>query len=151
MENQQTENNTGLQITEQTIRNLNITRKWAKFIAIVNFVFLGLLALVAIFLIIAGAGLGMSLNMPSFPFSIVGIVYLVIIAIAFIPNLYLFKFATNMGRAINLREQMSSEQSFRYLMAYFRFIGILLLISVCIYVLMIIIYLIAGLGAAFLG
>lgn len=150
METQPT-NQTGLQISENALRNLSTTSKWAKFISIVNFVILGLFALAAIFFIVGGAGLGLSLNLPTFPFSLIGILYLVIIAVAFIPNLYLFKFTTNMSRAINLREQMSVDNAFRHLMAYYRFIGIVLLIVIILYVLMLIVALVTGLGAAFLG
>lgn len=126
------------QVSESIIKNLNITRKWGKFLAIVNFVILVFLALLGIFFIVGGASLGLSMNVPTIPFTIIGFIYLIIAIISFIPMLYLYRFTSNMEKAINLTDEESFDTSFRYLKAYFRFLGILTLISLTFLVLSII-------------
>lgn len=133
-------------LSENAIGYLRTTSKWAKFLAILNFIFLGLLFLAALFMIIVGLFIENKTGGP-FPLIFMGLLYLIIIGISIVPALYLFKFAINAEKMVALRDNLKTEIAFRYLMSYYRFMGILTIIILGIYLIAIIIGLIIGISS----
>jgi hypothetical protein len=127
-----------LQVDHQSSSYLADTARWAKFIAIVGFIFCGLLVIIAIFAgsFIAGSfsrfGGGMGSDGVAAYGSGIGaiftILYILAAIVCFFPNLYLFNFANKMKVALRNNDQEQLTQSFRHLKACYRFIGILLII-----------------------
>jgi len=134
-----------LQIDQPVTTYLGETAKWAKFLAIVGFVFCGIIALVAIF-----AGSAMSAAFGSAGIDggasgvIVTVVYLIVAVIAFFPYLFLFHFANKMQRALRQNDQFSLTESFKNLKSCYKFVGILTIISLSFWVIMIAIALITA-------
>jgi hypothetical protein len=95
-----------IEIDQETLKHLNTTRKWAMFLAIVGFIFLGLIVIVGL---IAGTfltafstgekGLGI-------PESLMFIPVLLISAIYFFPVLFLFRFSKHTHHAIQTPESL---------------------------------------------
>jgi len=148
------EQNTGsnlfeLQVDHLATAYLGETARWAKFLAIVGFVFCGLLALVALF-----AGTIFSTAMSAFGgggVSFMGgaaltIIYLLLALLYFFPCLYLFKFASKMQVALRNNDQQQLGESFRNLKSCYRYLGILMIIILGFYALAIVV---GGLSAAF--
>jgi uncharacterized protein DUF5362 len=127
-----------LQVDHQSSAHLADTARWAKFIAIVGFIFCGLLAIVAIFAgsFIAGSfgrfGGGVGSDGVAAYGSGLGalftIIYIIAAIVCFFPNLFLFNFASKMKVALRNNDQEQLNNSFRNLKACYRFIGILLII-----------------------
>jgi hypothetical protein len=136
---QQNQNIFELQFDQQSISYLSETAKWAKFLAIIGFIFCGLLLIVSLF-----AGSIMSAMMSSmgsagmFGGGMLTAIYLILTAVYFFPCLYLFRFASQMQTAIQSNEQLKIQSSFRNLKSCFKFMGILFIVIIAIYVLMII-------------
>ena len=138
------ENASGLQITEQAKSFILETAKWAKFLAIVGFVFIGLMVLGALFMLIAGASLpGMGGAGAG-----VGILYLLMALLYFFPTYYLLIFANKIKVGISQSIQNDVDTGFENLKSMFKFMGILMIVVLGIYALFIVIALIAGLSAA---
>jgi hypothetical protein len=137
-----------LQIDPQTNGFLAETAKWAKFLAIVGFVFCGLMALGALF---AGSVIATSFSqfggagaMAAMGSTFVTIFYLGLALLCFFPCLYLFKFATKMKVALRSNDQETINNSFGNLKSYFKFVGILTIIILSFYAIILLIVLAAG-------
>jgi hypothetical protein len=135
-----------LQIDTGNTPYLNEAAKWAKFLAIVGFVFCGLIAVAAFFagtLLSTYFGQFEATDTSNSVSSITGIfltVYYLIVAILyFIPSLYLFNFASKMQAALRNNDQMTLNTSFRNLKACFKFWGILFIILLCFMVIVVIV------------
>jgi len=123
---------------------LQETAKWTKFISIVGFIFVGIMVLGSLFM--GFAGLGASAGMP-FPPILFSLVYLVFALIALIPLLYLYRFSSNMQAALNINDQLALTESFKNLKSFFKFYGIYLAVILCLYGLMLMVGVIAGVGS----
>lgn len=138
------ENSAGLKITDQAKSFILETAKWAKFLAIVGFVFIGLMVLGAFFMLIAGASLpGMGGAGAG-----VGVMYLLMALLYFFPTYYLFIFANKIKVGLTQSSQNDVDAGFENLKSTFKFMGILMIIVLGIYALFIVIALIAALSSA---
>jgi hypothetical protein len=114
--------------------NLNSAAKWGKFLAIVGFVFCGLMLI---------GGLVMQTLMPSLgvygygsPFlKYIGTVYLILGIILFFPCLYLLKFSNKMLEAIRTSNQESLDNAFVNLKSMFKFYGVVTIVILGFYAL----------------
>ncbi|MCG6185912.1 hypothetical protein [Maribellus maritimus] len=139
-----------LKITEEVSTYMNEAGKWGKFLAILGFVFMGLLVaggfvMSIVFALIPTEGFG---GLP-FPTFLIGVFYLIIGAIYFLPILYLYRFSTGIKMALSLKNQHQFVKAFYNLKALYRFIGIFMIVIFAIYLLMIVIMIFAGLFAGF--
>ena len=121
--------------------------RWAKFIAIVGFVTLGLMVIAAFSI---GSIMSMTMAQLSdeipmgFPPMLFTGIYLIAAIISFFPIYYLYKFASNMQLALKRDDHMALTESFRNLKAHYKFYGILIAIFLGFYALLIVI----GIGSA---
>lgn len=109
------------------------TARWGKFLAILSFVGMGLLILVGLLFLVVlnmtgetnvttlGTGIGMS------------VVYFIIAAIYFYPVWALYKFSVLSKQAIHSSNQQQFNESLRYLRNIFKFLGIIMIISLVIW------------------
>ena len=127
------------------------TGKWARVLAILGFIVVGIMVLGSFSMGSILRLYGVSENNPMTGAMSVGITlfYLMLAAVYFIPILYLFRFSDYAGSAIRLKDEDSLRNAFRYLNAHYRFVGIMALVLIGFYVLMIIAVIIFG--AAFGG
>lgn len=137
-----------LSIDPVTKAHLSETARWARFLAIVGFIFLGLMLVFGIFLstymstifgrndMYGGAGLGASFGVG------MAIMYIIISALWFFPLLFLLRFANRMRTALNGNDQQALNISLQNLKVFFRFIGIMTIIVLALYALIIILSLV---------
>ena len=124
-----------LQIDHQASSFLRETAKWSKFLAIIGFIFIGLVLLVLLFSggVISSA---MATNYGSAMSGMVGtVVFGSMVLIYFFPCLYLYKFATKMQVALRNNDQETQNTSFQNLKSCFKFMGILMIVILSIYAL----------------
>jgi hypothetical protein len=142
-----------LQITAQAQSFLKEAAKWATFIAIMGFIGVGLMVLFSVFFMVSGEALtrmqGMGNTQVSpFPAVIVGIVYLIFSVLYFFPILYLFKFASSLKEALNSNRTDKLTDAFESLKSHYKFIGILIIISIALFVLFFIFGIVAAIAGA---
>ena len=112
------------------------TAQWGKFLAIVGYVFLGVAALIAFVMM-----LGLSaLNIPGqkFPMTILGMIYLLLTGLNFIPVTYLYRYSTEAGKAVENNDEAAYTLAFANLKSLFKFIGIFTIIGLVFYALVIV-------------
>jgi len=133
-----------LVINESTRGYLTEIRKWANFLSIVGFVFVGLMALMSIFLgvlfsIIPKPEMGFPL-----PTALFAVFYFLLTALYFFPVYYLYQFSVKLKHALLGKATDMLESSFRFLKSHYKFIGILTIIFLALYPIMIIVMIIIG-------
>jgi hypothetical protein len=138
-----------LQVDHESSNYLKDAARWAKFLAIVGFIFCGLMVLGAIFAGSVLANMYSSMGMGQAAGAIGGLVsvgYILGALLCFFPCLYTYNFARKMQVALRNNDQVQLNQSFRNLKAYYRFTGILMVIVLCLWALF---FLFAIIGSAF--
>jgi hypothetical protein len=126
---------------------LQQTTTWAKFLAIFGFVMCGLIVIAAFFMgSIISSYMSMGVGDDSLPSmgmfgGFITVFYLALAVLLFFPNLYLLNFANKMQVALGSDDQPTLTQSFKFLRAYYRYIGIMLIVLICFYFLVFLIML----------
>ena len=126
----------GLQITGVAVQYLETSAKWARFLAIVGFVMIG-------FMVLGAIGMGAMMSNPmmeEMPFPIGGIMFLYVAmaALYFFPTLYLYRFATQALKAVKTENSMDLTESLLNMRNCYRFVGIMTVIVIGLYVLLLI-------------
>jgi hypothetical protein len=126
---------TGLVISEKSKTVLAEAVKWSRFMAIMGFIGLGLMLIGALVVI----------SMPSKGFgnsqfgSSLGLMYLVMAVIYFFPLYYLYNFSDKMRKGLRETSQLSLDEAFVFLKKHYKYIAILTIVIMSIYILAIII------------
>lgn len=129
--------NRELVLENETILCLLETSRWANVLSIMGFIGLGLLL---IFGLLVGTVMN-NINTPvfsSFSSGLVSAFYLLLAGIYFMPVLYLFRFASRMKFAIREMNQEALNDAFKNMKSLFRFLGMMTIAIVCVYVLILI-------------
>jgi magnesium-transporting ATPase (P-type) len=136
-----------IEIEQETLNHLNTTRKWAMFLAIIGFIFLGLIIIIGL---IAGTfltafssgekGLGIPESFMFIPILLIALVY-------FFPVLFLFRFSKHSSHAIQHLDKLELNKAIKYLKYYFVYTGVLIIIIFSLYIVVLVV---AGSSMAFL-
>ncbi len=139
-----------LEITDEVTTQLDGAGKWGKFLAILGFVFLGLLVMAGVVMSFVFAIIPKNNFTPMpFPSFLFGLIYLVMGIIYFFPVLFLFRFSTGINNALLFKNQDQLVNAFKNLKALYRFIGIFMIVGLVLYLLAFIIMIFAGVFAGF--
>lgn len=115
---------------------LNSAGGWAKFMAIVGFVGSGITAIVGIIMFISlsrvSSRYGSGMINPA-----VSLLYLIIAGLYFLPCLYLFNFGAKIQQTCRQEDGYTTSQAFNNLRLCFRFMGIMTIVIISIYLLMV--------------
>lgn len=121
-----------LELTPFIKSELKSLALWAKFLAILGFVGVGIMFFGGLALIFAGS---MFSHLTKMPIGVLAGIYLVMAVIYFFPMWFLYKFAINMGRAVGRNEQLAFTTSVSSLKAHYKFVGIMAIVMLSIYLL----------------
>ena len=115
--------------------------RWARFLAIVGFIMCGLIVLLGVFAgsIFSsfsgrlGSDFGGASEMGGGLRAMLSVIYILGALLYFFPCLFLFRFANLMKAAIATDEQENLNKSFQNLKVMFRYVGILTIIVLTLY------------------
>ncbi|MDG1039851.1 MAG: hypothetical protein P8H13_09600 [Polaribacter sp.] len=146
MEENVMRNSAELKLNESAIGFLKETAKWANFLAIMGFVGIVLMVLIAFFM---GTLFTALPNADELPYAgpIMIITYLIVAFLYFFPILYMYRFATKMKVALNRNNQEVLNDALMNLKSHYKFIGILTIVFLAFYTVILLLGLIAGLAA----
>ncbi|WP_294818545.1 DUF5362 family protein [uncultured Flavobacterium sp.] len=128
-----------LQLTSLAKEYLTETAKWAKFLSIMGFIFLGFMLLGALSMFALGSSIdnfgggGFGTAFGAFA----GVLYLLVALLYFFPVLYLYKFATKARTALYGNNSQELTAALENLKSHYKFVGILTIVILAFYVLMI--------------
>jgi hypothetical protein len=120
-------------VSQNMLDSLNATRPWVKFVAIVGFVMIGLMVLGALLMFAAGAMAPSPGPMGGAFGPIFGVLYLLFAALYFFPCRYMYRYAKAIAN-IPASGQGAMEEALRQQKSWWKFVGILTLILVVLYV-----------------
>ena len=141
-----------LQLSNSAQKFLSESARWARFLAIIGFIFCGFMAVIAFFIPAVIVNLPPYNNMPAgFSSGVaagITILYLLLALLLFFPCLYLYKFSIKMQVSLNTVSQETFDESLKNLKSMFKFYGILTIVMLSVYAL---IFVIAMIVAAMKG
>lgn len=130
---QQANNNT--HINQNVKGYLLESAKWGRFLAIMGYIFVGLMVPIAfVFMLASKYFPGLNTNgslTPGF-----GALYLLLSGLYMIPVTYLHRFSTQVKYGIINKDELNVEESFKNLKSLFKFSGISTIVLIGIYLLM---------------
>ncbi|MDQ6844825.1 MAG: DUF5362 family protein [Bacteroidota bacterium] len=131
-----------LQVSPQGLSHLAESARWGKFLAIMGFIFCGLMVIIAFFIPVVLTQVPpyntMSSSFTSGMRTGMTVVYLVLAFMMFFPCFYLYKFSVKMQSAIRTVNQENFDESLINLKSMFRFYGVFTIIILSVYALIII-------------
>lgn len=142
-------NNPITQLEKLTINSaarsfLRETAKWALFLAIIGFIGIAFLVILAIF---AGTIFSAIPQTQQIPFDVglvMTVVYLVFALLYFFPVYYLMKFSSQMKKALASKNDETLAKALEYLKSHYKFIGVFTIISMSLYIMLTIFSLVSG-------
>lgn len=124
-----------LKINNSIRENLLTTAKWARFLAIIGFVFTGILGLFSLVILISALASGVPLLIG------MGLGYMIISVVMIFPGLYLIRFAASTEKGLGSNKQGEFDYGIQNLKSLFKFVGIYTIVMIGLYIL---IFLMAG-------
>ena len=109
---------------------LNMAR-WTKFLAIFGFVLMGIMVIFMFIGIFAAAGGGMTAGNPQSVYVVIAAI--VVVAAYFYPTYTLLMYSSRIKKAFASHNQDHFEQSINYLKNTFKYIAIMMIISLVLY------------------
>jgi len=155
--------NEGIDLNEEIKDYMLETSKWAKFLSILGFIGIGIFALIGLYTLSGNSYMGNSygydrsedyyryynygrppqtsgINLFSF------LIYIGVCILYFFPIYYLFQFSTKIRNAIDFNSQESLVDGFRYLKSHYKYIGIVTIVILSLYVLIFIFAILAAIS-----
>lgn len=135
---------TGLpQVTAKMVADLASTRPWVLFLSILGFILCGLLVLIGLIMV------GVGVTVPkSGPFGFVGCIYIPMALLYLFPSYFLLKYSGGIRAFLATRSAPQMEQALQSQKSFWKFVGILMLVVICFYILAIVIGVLAGMSGA---
>lgn len=139
MENDNSENNTSQPITLSDFDKYYIhqTAKWTRLLSIMGFVGIGFLILFAIGMTAIG-GLNTGNTAIALPTGMLAGIYFLLAGVYFFPVFYLYKSSINMQEGVLNNNQERLTEGFKFLHFHFKFLGIMTITVISLYILLII-------------
>ena len=138
-------NNPITQLEQLTITNaaknfLKETAKWTKFLAIIGFILIGLMLIIAAFSTTIFNLLGtMQPGMPANLGLTMAVTYLVLAIIYLLPVYYLLQFSMKLKKALSTKNDETLAKAFEMLKSHYKFIGVFTIITLSLYALLIVV------------
>jgi len=130
-------NNNGLVINNQMREDLLTSAKWGKFLAIIGFIGLGFMVLGSLGMFSMGSNMA-----PGMPFSpsLFALIYLLMVVLNFFPIYYLLQFSVRIKDAVTTTNNTSMQEAFSFLARMYKFIGIITIVIISIYIISIFLF-----------
>ncbi|MDB5328446.1 MAG: hypothetical protein JWM57_4015 [Phycisphaerales bacterium] len=136
------------QMTDRAMEMLRQTRPWARLVGVIVIIFaaLGALGGVAILLTsILGFAQGGGGGVAAGGFMVgIGVMYLVIAVLYMMPGIYLWRYASSITQLLHLRREDVLERALEAQKSFWKFIGIVILITFGLWLLMLIVMIVLG-------
>ena len=130
-----------LHLDQQSVNYLKEAARWSRLLAIVGFIYCGLMAVCGLFMgsmmtrIMTSSMGGSDMAMSGVGTAFISFFIIFMALILFFPAYYLFNFSSKVKRALQNNDQAVLTDSLRNLKSFFKFNGILVIIVLAFYAL----------------
>jgi len=132
-----------LKISNSIKENLITAAKWARFLAIIGFVFTGFMGIASLVLLVSAMASGIGLLM------LMAVVYIGLTIVMIFPSLYLIRFAGSTEKGLNSNKQSEFDYGIQNLKSLFKFMGIYTIVLIALYIVYIFVLVGVGLDRVF--
>jgi hypothetical protein len=125
-------------VTQSALDYLSETQKWAKFLSIMGFIGTGFMVVFGLFASTLFSSLG-NREIAAYSQSMglmMSILYILMALLYFFPTLYLYRFANKLKLAIVNRNNEELKEAFKNQKSLYKFMGIMMIVTLCLYILM---------------
>jgi hypothetical protein len=130
--------NQPITVSDNMLGSLKATRPWVMFLAILGFVFMGFMVLASLIMFVGFSAAPVSSKLPPFVGAVLGALYIALAVVAYlIPCLYLLRYGNAITR-IQTAGQPAMEDALRLQKSFWKYVGILMIVVLVVYVLFII-------------
>jgi hypothetical protein len=139
------------QVSAGTVQALRETRPWVLFLAILASIGTGLMLLAGLMAILGGAMAGASAGVGGAPmgiFAIMGLFYLLFAVLYLYPIIKLYKYSGAISRLSRTGAVRDLEDALRQQKGFWKFLGIVTLVVIALYIVAIVLVFVVGVGAA---
>jgi hypothetical protein len=141
----------GQSITPQMIESLRQTKPWVRMFSILGFIGTALMVGLALFIVV-GAGIGgafaRQVGFGAVGGVLFGMLYLLLGLLYIFPSLFLFRYASGIASMLKDDTVRGMENALAAQKSFWRFVGILTTIVLCIYALVLVALVVAAIIAA---
>jgi hypothetical protein len=134
------------QVTPKMVADLASTRPWVLFLSILGFILCGLLVLGGIVLI--GVGVAAPRSGPIAFFGFLGCIYILMALLYLFPSYFLLKYSGGIRAFLATRSAPQMEQALQSQKSFWKFVGILMIVVIGIYILIFVIAAVIGVGGS---
>ncbi|WP_294669952.1 DUF5362 family protein [uncultured Fluviicola sp.] len=117
-----------LKINNSIKENLMTAAKWARFLAIIGFVFTGFMGIASLFVLVTAMASGIGMLM------LMAVVYIGLTLVMIFPALYLIRFAGSTEKGLNSNKQGEFDYGIQNLKSLFKFTGIYTIVVIVLYI-----------------
>ena len=117
---------------------LKETAQWGKFLAIMGYVLMGILVLVALAMMVGMSAFSKATGHGIFSV-LLGMIYILLAGVYFVPITYLYRFSVQIKQAVENNNEEEYTTAFQNLKSLFKFLGIFTIVMLVMYGLMIVI------------
>lgn len=135
-------------VSPVTYQALAGTRPWVKLCSVMGFIGAGFIILAGIVMLITGAVIGSKNSAVGAVPAFMGVFYIVVSIFALFPAIKLWKYGSSIVRLMSSRSTADLDQAMIEQKGYWQFVGILLLIGLCLFAVSVVL---AMFGAASAG
>jgi mannose/fructose/N-acetylgalactosamine-specific phosphotransferase system component IIC len=131
--------NKSIEIDQETLKDLNTTRKWTMFLAVIGYIFLGLFVILGL---LAGTFLSTFKSgetLLGIPETYTLIAVPVSAIVMFFPGVYLFRYSKYMAVAVHNYDKKALNKSLKNLKKYFAYLGILVIVILILYLIAVVV------------
>ncbi|HLN95764.1 MAG TPA: DUF5362 family protein [Flavobacterium sp.] len=140
--------NFDVQLNEAGRSFLRATGKWAMFLSIIGFIFMGFMILGAMAMFTVGSFASGAAPFGGMGGALIGTIYLVVAVLYFFPIYYLFQFSSRIKRAFEENDSVVLNDALGSLKSHYKFIGIFTIVFIALYIVLIFIAVAAGISGA---
>lgn len=124
-----------LRLSQYALENLNEIRKWTRFFAVLGFIGASFMVLGGLLVVLGGSFSGLGIS------SLAGVLYIALAVLYFFPAYYLLNFSNKTKAALEETDEVLLEESMVELRKSTRFVGIMTIVILGLYVLMLVVLL----------
>lgn len=137
-----------LSLSKSAIVFLEETRKWTNFLSILGFIGIGIMVVFGLFAGAIMSTMSNTLGAPvdAFP-GFFGFIYIIMALVYFFPVLYLYRFGAKLKVALKTHDNTMLTLALENLKSHYKFVGIVAVIMLSIYLLTFLIMAFAGVTA----
>lgn len=128
-----------VEVGQETLDNLNITRKWSMFLAILGFISVGMMILAGVTIIVLLPLFDDVTQFGAFEMAIIMGVMILFSVIYFFPILYLYRFSVHTKNAVQNYSSAELAAAMKNLKSCFVYLGVMAVVIISLYILMIVV------------